>query len=309
MAEDGAPSRVMRRRVLRGLQVVVPVAALTVLAWRLGPDAFRPALAVLSPLPLLAALVLGAVAVAANAARWRVVMHGAGLPIGRAEALAECYRSTALNTVLPGGVAGDALRAWRQRTGEPRGWRPGAVSVLADRAAGLCALLTVVAVVMLWAAPVLALAPAVVAVTAWWVARPSLRRLSRRARAAVWAWSGVALLSLLALTAVVAAAIGVSERPSVVAVLGVALLAGMAVPLNWGGWGPREAAGAVAAMLVGVPPEVGVAYAAGYGLLATVSVLPGFLLLGELVRSRGGRGRSADRTGDRAGQDADLLLS
>ena len=63
------------------------------------------------------------------------------------------------------------------------------------------------------------------------------------------------------------------------------MLAGMAIPLNVGGWGPREAAGAFAAMLVGVPPAVGVAYAAGYGLLATVSVLPGFLILGNVVRA------------------------
>lgn len=277
----------MRRRVLLTLQVVVPVVALTVLAYRLGPEAFRPALAVVSPLPLLAALVLGGVAVAAHAVRWRVMMHGAGLPIGRAEAVVEYYRSSALNTVLPGGVAGDVLRAWRQRTGERRGWRPGAVSVLADRAVGLCVLLTVVTVVMIAQAPALAPVPAVLAVIAWVVARPSMRRLSRRRRAAVWGTSVLALAALLALTVVVAAAIGMSTRPGVVAALGVALLAGMAIPLNLGGWGPREAAGALAAVVVGVPPEVGVAYAAGYGLLATVSVLPGFLMLGHLVRPGG----------------------
>jgi hypothetical protein len=271
--------------VVLTLQVVVPVVGLTILAYRLGPSAFRPALAVVSPLPLLAALVLGGVAVGANAQRWRVMMHGAGLRIGRAEALTEYYRSSALNAVLPGGVAGDALRAWRQRTGERQGWRPGAVSVLADRAAGLCLLLTVVAVVMFTEAPVLGVASAVLAVVAWSVAWPSLRRLSRRQRAAVWGWSVLALVALLGLTVVVAAAIGLSERPGAVAALGVALLAGMAVPLNVGGWGPREAAGAFAAMLVGVPPAVGVAYAAGYGLLATVSVLPGFLILGNLVRA------------------------
>jgi uncharacterized membrane protein YbhN (UPF0104 family) len=272
------------------LQVGVPVLALTVLAHRLGPSAFRPALAVVSPLPLFAALVLGGVAVAAHAARWRVVMHGAGLRIGPAEALAEYYRSSALNSVLPGGVGGDVLRAWRQRTGTPEGgWRPGAVSVLADRAAGACVLLGAVAAVMLLASPGLATVPAVLAVVAWAVARPSLRRLSRRDRVAVWAWSGLSVTALLTLTAVVAAAVGVTARPSDVAVLGMALLAGTAVPLNLGGWGPREAAGALAATLVGVSPALGVALAAGYGLLATVSVLPGFLMLGGLVRSRHAR--------------------
>ena len=271
------------------LQVGVPALALAVLAYRLGPNAFRPALAVVSPLPLFAALVLGGVAVAAHAARWRVVMHGAGLRIGPGEALAEYYRSSALNSVLPGGVGGDVLRAWRQRTGTPEGWRPGAVSVLADRAAGACVLLGAVAAVMLLASPGLATVPAVLAGVAWAVARPSLRRLSRRDRVAVWAWSGLSVTALLTLTAVVAAAVGVTARPSDVAVLGMALLAGTAVPLNLGGWGPREAAGALAATLVGVSPALGVALAAGYGLLATVSVLPGFLMLGGLVRSRHAR--------------------
>jgi glycosyltransferase 2 family protein len=268
------------------LQVVVPLVALTVLAYRLGLSAFRPALAVVSPVPLLAALVLGGVAVAAHAARWRVVMRGAGLRIGPAEALAEYYRSSALNTVLPGGVGGDVLRAWRQRTEAPQGWRPGAVSVLAERAVGACVLLSAVSVVMLVTAPGLATVAAALAVIAWAVARPSLRRLSRRDRVAVWGWSAVSVAALLALTAVVAAAVGVTAPPAAVAFLGVALLAGTAVPLNLGGWGPREAAGALAATVVGVSPAVGVAFAAGYGLLATVSVLPGFVMLGGLVRSR-----------------------
>ena len=73
--------------------------------------------------------------------------------------------------------------------------------------------------------------------------------------------------------------IGVADSPEVVAALGLALLAGMAVPLNLGGWGPREAAGALAAAMFGLPPAVGVAFAAGYGLLATVSVLPGFIVV------------------------------
>ena len=69
-------------------------------------------------------------------------------PIGRREALAECYRASALNTVLPGGVAGDVLRAWRQRARAPEGWRPAAGSVLADRMTGLCLFLAAAAVVL-----------------------------------------------------------------------------------------------------------------------------------------------------------------
>jgi glycosyltransferase 2 family protein len=290
----------MRRGLVLTLRTAVPVLALAVLTYRLGPEAFRPALAVVAPGPLAAALLLGGVAVAANAARWRLVLRGTGLSLGRGEALAECYRSSVLNVVLPGGVTGDVLRAWRRRTGAPRGWQPGAVSVVAERAAGLSLLLAGAAVVL---AVTAALQPAAVAAAlagvAWVVSRPALRRLSRRDRAAVWGWSALALAALLGLTFVVAVTIGVSESPGVVAALGLTLLAGTSVPLSIGGWGPREAAGALAAPMFGVSPAVGLAFAAGFGLLATVSVLPGLLVLfaGRVHRSR-------DRAGGQLELDA-----
>jgi glycosyltransferase 2 family protein len=278
----------MRRGLTMTLRVALPLLVLAVLAHRFGLDAFRPSLAVVAPAPLAAALVLGAVAVGAHAARWRIVVHGAGMPLGRGEAVAEYYRSSALNAVLPGGVAGDVLRAWRQHTGAPRGWRPAAVSVVAERAAGLFVLLAGGAVVLLATAPVVY--PAAVAAAgaglAWVFARPGLRRLSRRDRAAVWGWSALALAALLGLTFVVAATMGVAGSPGVLAAFGLVLLAGTAVPLNLGGWGPREAAAALAATMLGVSPAVGVALAAGYGLLAAVSVLPGLVVLCANVAHR-----------------------
>ncbi len=275
------------------VRIILPILGLVVLAHRLGAQAFRPALAVIAPGPLLAALVLGGIAVTAQAARWRVVLRGVGLSVGRLEAIAECYRSSALNAVLPGGVTGDVARAWRRRTGDRHGWRPSAVSVLAERACGLCALLTIAAVVLaVEAKPASAVAAAVVAGIAWAATRSPLRGLTGRQRASVWGWSVLALAALVALTAITADAIGIHLNPGALATLGLLLLVGMAVPVNLGGWGPREAAGAVAAALVGVPPAVGVAVSAGYGLLATASVLPGFLVLvieGRTTPPRRGR--------------------
>jgi hypothetical protein len=89
----------------------------------------------------------------------------------------------------------------------------------------------------------------------------------------------LALLALLALSLVVGETLDVFGGIGVLMTLGVVQLAGMSVPLSIGGWGPREAAGALAASLVGVHPAVGIAMAAGYGLLATVSALPGFVAL------------------------------
>lgn len=278
-------------RLLPVARIVVPVLLLALLVQRLGGAAFLPALDVLSPLPLLAALVLGGLAVAAQAARWRLVMAGLGPSIGARHALLECYRSSALNTVLPGGIAGDVLRAWRQRGAASKGWRSGAVSVAAERIAGLCVLMVAVSgVLLVQGQPAYAGGAVAVAVMAWVVTRRPLSRLTRRDQGAVWGWSVVALAALLALTVVVAAAVGLPEGPGVVATLGLVVLAGMSLPLSLGGWGPREAAGALAALLVGAPAATGVAVAAGYGLLATISVLPGFVAL-VIPKERWGRRR------------------
>ena len=225
-------------------RIALPVLALFFLWQRLGAEAFRPALEVVAPVPLLAGLILGGLAVVAQAARWRVLMAANGIPIGRPEALAECYRASALNSVLPGGVAGDVLRAWRHRAHAPQGWRPAAGSVLADRMAGLCLFLAAAAVVLVvQSALLLASVCAAGSLVALAVARPQLRRLGLRESAVVWAWSAVALASLIGLTVVVAITLGVDEDAAAVATLGIALLAGMAVPLNLGGWGPARRLG------------------------------------------------------------------
>lgn len=167
--------------------------------------------------------------------------------------------------------------------------------MLAERSAGLCLLLLLAAGVLAAREELLiALALASLAFVAWLVGRPALRRLPWRAQAAVWGWSAVALAALVALTDVSAAAVGVDVGVGAVLVLGVGLLAGMAVPLSLGGWGPREGAGALAAMAVGVPAAVGVTVAAGYGLLAMVSVLPGFVALGNLPRAGTARRRTSE---------------
>lgn len=269
-----------RRYVGSLVRVLVSLVLLGLLAHRFGAAAFRPALDVLAPLPVLAALVLGGAAIAAQSARWRVVVTGSGQELGPRRALAECYRSSALNSVLPGGVAGDAMRAWRQRVDAPRGWLPSAVSVATERFAGLCVLLATAAVVLaVEGHPAYALAAAVGAAVTWVAIRRPLGRLTGHERAAVWAWSAVALAALVALALVVGVTLDVPGGPGVLLTLGVVQLAGMSVPLSVGGWGPREVAGALAASLVGIAPAAGVAMAAGYGLLSAVSVLPGFVAL------------------------------
>jgi len=58
----------------------------------------------------------------------------------------------------------------------------------------------------------------------------------------------------------------------------LALLA-MGLPVNIGGWGPREAVSAVAFGATGLNAAQGVTAAVVYGLLTLVSSLPGALVL------------------------------
>src|SRR5205085_2163997 len=99
---DGTTHRARAVRWLRlAARVVVPIALLALLVIRVGAGAFRDALDVLAPLPLLGAILLGGVALSAQAARWRIVSAGAGIQLGRRQAIAEVYRAGALNVVLP----------------------------------------------------------------------------------------------------------------------------------------------------------------------------------------------------------------
>ena len=93
---------------------------------------------------------------ALSAWRWRLTAQRLGAPIRFGEALREYYVATFLNQVLPGGVMGDAARAWRHarlsRTeamdGAPVGlaaWH----AVLIERASGQLALLGVVLATLL----------------------------------------------------------------------------------------------------------------------------------------------------------------
>jgi hypothetical protein len=62
----------------------------------------------------------------------------------------------------------------------------------------------------------------------------------------------------------------------------------MVVPLNVGGWGPREGMAAWAFAAAGLGAEQGVAAATAYGVMGLVATLPGAAVLGvdALRRSR-----------------------
>lgn len=314
------PARVLRRlgALVRGrVGMALGVVILGVLVWRLGTGPLVAGVRGIDGVTVLAALGIGALTTVLSAWRWCLVARGLGirLPLGRA--VADYYRALFLNAALPGGVLGDVHRAVRhgRSTGDVgRGVR----AVVLERVAGQVVLVTAgVAVLALWpsAAPAAARgavaeavrAPAVLAVgavvaagvaVAWWRLRaaPGVSRRRRAARAALaeiragvlarGVWPGVVAASVvvpagfLATFLLAARSSGVTAPAAELLPLMVLALLAMALPLNVGGWGPREGATAWAFGAAGLGAAQGLTVAVVYGVLSLAASLPG---LGVLV--------------------------
>lgn len=114
---DSAPPHTPCRIGARRLQPLIRVAAslgllAAVLLW-LEPRTLAAAFSAPEPMWLAAALALSFPQVALSAWRWRLTAQRLGAPIRFGEALREYYVATFLNQILPGGIMGDAARAWR----------------------------------------------------------------------------------------------------------------------------------------------------------------------------------------------------
>ena len=233
-----------------------------------------------------------------------------GQPLDGSRAVPEYYLATLVNQTVPGGITGDAARAWRNRGTT--------ASVVLERLAGQVALAAVtlagiVAWPLLGDAPLpavargllvvaVAAAAAALVVFAWRRVRgarhapvagePALAR-GRLARAGgvslshlrrAWfidgAWRRQGAISLaivtayLALFAVAGHAIGAPLPGSAVLVIVPLTLLSMLLPVSIGGWGVREAAAAALWPLAGLSAESGVATSILYGLLSLAGSLP-----------------------------------
>lgn len=261
---------------------------------------------------LVAALGLGMLTTVCSAWRWCLVAKGLSvrLPLGRA--VADYYRALFLNAALPGGVLGDVHRGVRhgQSAGDVgRGVR----TVVLERVAGQV-VLAAVGVTLLLTQPSLALyrighladrtATAPGALSALLVVsglvivgavrlsgKQSTSRWHRGVRATLaearlgllarGSWPGVLISSLAVLAGhlgmfLLAARTAGATAPAaeLVPLMVLALLA-MALPLNVGGWGPREGVTAWAFGAAGMSAAQGLSVAVVYGLLTFVASLPG----------------------------------
>jgi len=299
------------RSVWAWVRMLGGAGILALLLWRLGTGAFLDGLRVIDGGTLLVAFLIGLTTTVFSAWRWCLVARGLGMRLPLASAIADYYKALFLNAALPGGVLGDVDRAVKHGKDEGDVGR-GVRAVVLERTAGQIVLISVGLVVLLTVpSPVLthlrghgttvaASAAAVLGLGAvLFLACSRLRRGSSRwasaARTGITEiregllakrnWPGIVLASTVVLgghlaTFVVAArAAGSTASLLRLAPLMLLALLAMTLPVNIGGWGPREGVTAWAFGAAGLSATQGLTIAVVYGLFAFVAALPGALVL------------------------------
>lgn len=304
----------LRARSLRwGLRIVV-LAILGGLLIRLGAAPFVAGLQRLTGLAVLTAAAITAATTVVSAWRWTLVSRALASPLSLRAAVTSYYRSQLLNSVLPGGITGDLERGLR--SGGPVAARLHGIRVVAwDRASGQLVQLALLAAVLPALDATLLPAAAALAGTATmliggvvFVGRHASRRgsrrlehvvaglgrdlrlLTRRPATALALLGASVLVALLHASVFVLAAVitGAPFDPVRLLPLAIAVQASMAVPVGFGGLGPREGMAVIVFSGAGLGAAHGAAAAVAYGALALIAVLPGLIPL-----ARTGRGRRA----------------
>jgi uncharacterized membrane protein YbhN (UPF0104 family) len=315
------------------VKLVAGVGLVAALVVKLGSRAVVDGLASIGVGSVVAALGLGLLTTAASAGRWCIVARALGLRLPLPVAVSDCYRAVFLNSVLPAGVLGDVHRAvgYGRRIGDVgRGVRV----VALERVTGQLAIVVLGLAVLVGARPTLLTAAAgwlrpgsfgtaellaahvaVGALGIWLLRAPRAARFrtalrtgvadarggvfSRGTWPALLGLSVVALSGYLALFVVAARAAGADAPVAELLPLLVLGLLAMVLPLNVGGWGPREGVTAVAFGAVGLGAPQGLATAVVYGVLSLVACLPGAAVLllatARAAAARAGASRRAAR--------------
>jgi uncharacterized membrane protein YbhN (UPF0104 family) len=299
------------RSVWAWIRVLGGAAIIGLLMWRLGTGAFLDGLRVIDGGTVLAAFGIGVATTVFSAWRWCLVARGLGMQLSLRAAVADYYKALFLNAALPGGVLGDVDRAVKHGRDEGDVGR-GVRAVVLERTAGQIVLIAVgVTVLCTVPSPVLSqlgrhgprvalIAGSVgaVAVVILLGARRLRRGTSRAARAARTGfaeirtgllarrkWPGIMFASTVVLAGhlatflVAARAAGSSASLLRLAPLMLLALLAMTLPVNIGGWGPREGVTAWAFGAAGLSATQGLTIAVVYGLCAFVAALPGLAVL------------------------------
>lgn len=289
------------------MRIALVFGVLAGLAWLVDPYAVAVRLGRVEPGPVLLAVLLVQCQIIASAERWRLTAAALGQTLTRRQAVAEYYVASLLNQLLPGGVSGDVVRAWRNRSDQDdsRGWAVPVQAIMIERLAGqvvlgLIGLLGLLAwlcvdgsrihgagVLLAGTAAVFAgLALGMTLLARWAPTRLAAFAASfGPALRAAWfcsgRWAGQSLLSLLIVAsyliafALASQAVGAPLPPIAVAALVPLVLLSMLLPISVAGWGMREAAAAALWPLAGASAADGIAASVLYGLVSLIGALPG----------------------------------
>ncbi|KPF44601.1 lysylphosphatidylglycerol synthase transmembrane domain-containing protein [Rhizobium sp. AAP43] len=291
----------------RFLILLSVLAIVLLLALRLDTTTLIAALSKVSTLHIAGILCLVQAQIVLSALRWRFTADRLGQTIASGEAIREYYVATLLNQSLPGGVAGDALRAYRMRAEGPGGWKQPAKAVVFERLSGQIVFFAFAALgLFAWpnivgvdASDHMAIVGFAVVVglgalmlLGWKIAKskgvigqPGMLADIRKAFLDRGAWAIQIALSLTVVLAYVAAffiashAVG-ARLPLIATVTIVPLtLLAMLIPSGLGGWGSREAAAMALWPLIGATTSEGLAASLVYGGLSLAGALPGLAFL------------------------------
>ncbi|MGS0685955.1 lysylphosphatidylglycerol synthase transmembrane domain-containing protein [Nakamurella sp. GG22] len=297
----------MTRRQWTCLKVLGGGAMLVLLGWRLGSGPVIDGLRTIDGWTLAAGSGIAVLTTVCCAWRWRLVARGLGVGLSLPAAVAAYYRSQFLNVTVPGGVVGDVHRGvvhGRDAGDVGRGLR----AVGWERSAGqVVQVLVTVAVLVALPSPVRSLMPVflVIAGTAGVIVVAVLvlpaRRRGGSARWMRWvrtarsdirtalvarqAWPGIVIASALVVTGhgatflIAARTAGSTESLDRMIPLAALVMLAMAVPVNVGGWGPREGVAAWAFGSAGMGAAQGFSTAVVYGVIVLVASLPGAAVL------------------------------
>ena len=281
-------------RVLMGVGVLIAVVA------QVGTGPFLHGVLSIDLRVIVAALVLSAVATAAAAWRWSIVAERLGVGVRYPRAVSMYYRSQLLNTVLPGGVVGDVQRALTQ--GRDAGdIGQGARAVVIERTVGQVVQIALAVIVIacfgaefqgyllattgvvLTVLVLAALAMSLMSARGRLVLRHELDELSAgvgcgRALVQVVVASIVVVACHVVTFGVAVAAVGASVAPTRLAALALVVLLAGSIPLNLGGWGPREGIAGWTFAVAGLGASAGVAAATLFGILAMIAVTPALVV-------------------------------
>ncbi|QLF71665.1 flippase-like domain-containing protein (plasmid) [Peteryoungia desertarenae] len=290
------------------LASLVSIAIVAGLIWVLEPETVVSAFSEIPLSLVLAALVIVQLQIILSAFRWRFTAARLGHLMPPGLVLREYYASSLLNQVLPGGMAGDAIRAYRAREDGSGGWKRPATAVVFERLSGQLAFFVLMGIGLI-AWPVLVttrlpehylsliavfLAIAVLLVLMGllvWKTRVSerLEQLKPDLVRVFWADKACVIqagLSSLIVGGYVATfmiashAVG-APLPWIAALTAIPLcLLTMLIPAGIGGWGTREAAAAALWPIFGYSSAEGLSASLLYGLLSLAgAALPGIIVI------------------------------